>query len=159
MKWKQLDKNHKISDTGKIVITKQINRYPVGTVIKGFKSNKGYIRVRLNHKVVMLHRIVGMLFVDGYSKNKEINHKNGKRDDNRACNLEWVTHLENIRYSINVLKHKIGGLKDKVKVKDSNGIIYESIKDAADKNNISYDRLRAAIRFNRKINGIYFNRI
>lgn len=35
----------------------------------------------------------------------EINHKNYIRDDNRAENLEWITHKDNVLYSIKVGNH------------------------------------------------------
>lgn len=45
------------------------------------------------------HRVIGLLFVEGYREGLEINHKNGIKSDNRACNLEWVTRSQNIVHS------------------------------------------------------------
>ena len=39
-------------------------------------------------------------------KDKEVNHKNGIRNDNRLENLEWCTHKENVIHSFEVLNKK-----------------------------------------------------
>jgi hypothetical protein len=43
----------------------------------------------------LLHCIVAEAFVGPRPKGKEVNHKNGKRYDCRASNLEWLTPFEN----------------------------------------------------------------
>ena len=45
-------------------------------------------------------RLVGMLFVDGYQNGFEINHKDFDRTNNHCKNLEWVSHQDNIQYSL-----------------------------------------------------------
>ncbi len=45
-------------------------------------------------------RLVGFLFVDGYQDGYEINHKDFTRTNNYYKNLEWVTHQDNIAYTI-----------------------------------------------------------
>lgn len=52
-----------------------------------------------NRKSFKVHRIVAILFVSGFQPELEVNHKNFIRHDNRAQNLEWVTHTENIQKS------------------------------------------------------------
>jgi hypothetical protein len=66
-------------------------------------SEKGYAMVELatisgRGKSKKLHRIVARHFVDGETKRKcEVDHLDGNKRNNQASNLEWVTHLENIR--------------------------------------------------------------
>lgn len=38
----------------------------------------------------------------------EVNHKNYIRDDNRAENLEWLSHADNVRYSVHRRKDMSG---------------------------------------------------
>jgi len=59
----------------------------------------GYYSIVLSferaQKQFLVHRLVAAVFVDGYAPNKEVNHKNGCKLDNKAVNLEWVTSVEN----------------------------------------------------------------
>lgn len=49
---------------------------------------------------VDVHRLVAELFCGGKSAERnEVNHKNLNKLDNRADNLEWVSHLENVRHA------------------------------------------------------------
>ena len=45
-----------------------------------------------------VHRLVAKAFVPNPDNLPEINHKNEDKSDNRAENLEWVTHIDNCRY-------------------------------------------------------------
>lgn len=85
---------------------------------KTFKGNDGYREVelsgnginkngnRLRYKV-KVHTIVAELFVPKPESDEklEVNHKDCDRMNCHYTNLEWVTHLENIRYSIKCGNH------------------------------------------------------
>ena len=72
-----------------------------------FLDKYGYHLVNLyykgGHKNQYVHRLVALAFVPGWRKEFEVNHKNGVKTDNRAENLEWVTHRENCRHGVDVL--------------------------------------------------------
>ena len=53
-----------------------------------------------HRSVIKVHRAVAMLFVDGYQENFEVNHIDFNRQNNRADNLEWISHRDNIYHSI-----------------------------------------------------------
>ena len=63
--------------------------------IKG--NNNGYRRVHIKGKIYMEHRIIMMLCFGHIPENAEIDHTNHVRDDNRLCNLRFVTGSENSR--------------------------------------------------------------
>lgn len=67
-------------------------------LLKGWKEGHGYIRVELNGKPHMVHRIVAEHFIPNPHNKETVNHKNEVKDDNRVENLEWMTKAENNNY-------------------------------------------------------------
>ena len=70
-------------------------------ILKPLIHRLGYHFVYLltNGKNTMLyvHRLVLEVFIGKCPRDKECNHKNGIRNDNRLSNLERVTHDENMK--------------------------------------------------------------
>lgn len=97
---------YEVSDRGAVRRTSGPTggRYPIGTPLRG-ESVKGYRRAHLRRdgsaSRIMIHRLVLTSF-SGVSQDPaqtQVNHKNGKRDDNRLENLEWSTNRENNAHS------------------------------------------------------------
>ena len=49
---------------------------------------------------IPVHLYVAYGWVDGYFEGAEVNHKDFNRLNFKASNLEWVTHQDNIKYTI-----------------------------------------------------------
>lgn len=65
---------------------------------------KGYQRVNLSkhgkYKTRPVHRLVLMAFTDEKDWGEDVHHIDFIPSNNRLDNLEWVTHLDNVRYSV-----------------------------------------------------------
>lgn len=102
-KWKELEilgLQYLISNTGKI---KGLGR---NKELKQRYTKDGYLEVtvgKYNDKRTSrrVHTLVALAFVpkpNNYGE-FEVNHKDTNRENNNSDNLEWVTHIENVRYS------------------------------------------------------------
>lgn len=71
-------------------------------IMKPNKHKDGYLQIDLRKEGkrynVLVHRLVMLAFVGDCPEGCEINHINENKKDNRAKNLEYITHLENIRH-------------------------------------------------------------
>lgn len=85
------------------------NTYP-GKILKRFQSTKGYLWLDLyTNRKHIIHRIaqlVALCFLGPCPNGKEINHKNGKKTDDRIENLEYITHAHNIQHAWTLGLHK-----------------------------------------------------
>jgi len=54
----------------------------------------------------LIHRLIAQIYCPGFAPGLQVNHKNGKKGDNRAENLEWVTSKENHAHAKHVLKRR-----------------------------------------------------
>lgn len=97
--WKRIDEsNYEISKTGLIRNIKNKK------IVKSFLNKNGYacISIPINQKGKRerwkVHRLMAKVFLNNFSKDLEVHHINGIRNDNRLENLECVTHLKNVQY-------------------------------------------------------------
>ncbi|MCR4338868.1 MAG: NUMOD4 motif-containing HNH endonuclease, partial [Gemmatimonadaceae bacterium] len=89
---------YEISDLGRVKRV-AVSRYNSGGILSPCNHPlNGYTSVHLRHLVrndqPKVHRLVLAAFVGPCPPGQQCNHKNGKRDDNRLANLEWVTPSE-----------------------------------------------------------------
>jgi len=72
-------------------------------ILKERIDRHGYIKVNIYKngkiKVIKIHQIVALLFLNNFDKKREINHKDGNKQNNRIENLEWCTHKENMQHA------------------------------------------------------------
>ena len=104
-----LSNEYFVSDDGYILSKNKKHK------LHGSLNHSGYVIVTLMIKgkriSISEHTLVARAFCKGYKEGLQVNHINGIKTDNRACNLEWVTAKENMQHSVNVLgEHK--GIKN-----------------------------------------------
>lgn len=98
---------YEVSDAGRVRRCDSYHTKP-RQALRPAANHHGYLNVSLSRKregqahegrTHFVHRLVAQAFIgprpDGYT----INHKNGSKTDNRPCNLEYVTHQENMRHA------------------------------------------------------------
>lgn len=80
-------------NTGRFTWT-EARRYNKNGKIAGTIMQDGYRRIKIDGETYLAHHLV-WLYVFGKFHQKEIDHINHARDDNRICNLRDVTMEEN----------------------------------------------------------------
>lgn len=81
--------------------------YPRLNLFKGDKT-----KLEIRH----VHALVAESFIGSRPEGREVNHKNGIKDDNRLENLEYVTRSENIRHAFAMGLKKKGHMAGSKKV-------------------------------------------
>lgn len=82
------------SETGNLFWKKDVARTAKKGSIAGIQRSDGYRRLKVGGRSVYAHRISWMLFY-GVACDKEIDHINGDRSDNRIENLRECSKLQN----------------------------------------------------------------
>ena len=79
-----------------------------GRILTPIENKDGYYQIKLckdgKYHTKRIHQLVGLYFLelpsDFDTGHYEINHKDCNRKNNVYTNLEWITHIENVRYAI-----------------------------------------------------------
>ena len=127
--WKELDKNFfKMKDGGFSFVPPERYYYiaPHGVIVsmlyqkphlmKGSLQN-GYPRFKFvnkngSYKNCLLHRLVCYHFRGGFAEDEmkdQVDHIDGKKNNNHVYNLEWLTRSENVKRSYEKEKHFVNG--------------------------------------------------
>ncbi len=125
MKWRYIkgfEGLYEASETG------AVRNSRTGYELKPQRYPNGYLGVCLGRgRRYLVHRLVATAFVLG-DNTLQVNHRNGKRDDNRAANLEWVTCSDNHKHSHRTLNRKPHALTRRVEiVKNDIARVFESV--------------------------------
>lgn len=98
------NRNYEVSNLGRIRAAVTRRGVSAGKILRPRKSGDGYFKVAmhkdLKRRNIGIHRVVAESFIGPPpSKLHEVNHINCNSEDNRASNLEWVTHRDNMRHA------------------------------------------------------------
>ena len=123
-------------------------------------SKDGYARISLTfpeqgRKSFLVHRLVAETFLDGTQL--EVNHRNGIRWDNRAENLEFVSHSDNVKHSYNVLGHPRCGSKHvEPVICQETGKLFLSLKSAAETVGAPAQGIYQSVKYGWKCKGFHW---
>ena len=91
--------HYEVTDDGRV--------FREGVEMPPHYNHDGYLVVTARtetggYRAVGVHRLVALAFIenDDPATKTEVNQKNYIRDDNHVDNLEWMSHADNIRYSV-----------------------------------------------------------
>ena len=95
---------YQVSDQGRI---KSLPRKGTsGKILLPQKDKDGYCILILfkngKHKNQKIHRLVAQAFIPNPDSLSEVNHINEDKTDNRACNLNWMSHKENANWGTKI---------------------------------------------------------
>lgn len=86
------------------------HRQVPGRLMPPAANTAGYLHItlRANTKdtTFLVHRLVAAAFIANPSGFKTVNHKNGRKSDNAAANLEWMNQAENNLHARTTLPFK-----------------------------------------------------
>lgn len=125
---------YQISNLGNVKSLRRENEY----IMKGGKTTKGnYITYSVNlrkkgiGRKFYIHQLVAKHFIKNPLNKKEVNHKDNNPHNNKASNLEWVTHDENMKHAMKSNRIVKGEKSGMSKLKDEDVVeIYKTKTDA-----------------------------
>lgn len=133
--------NYSITEDGKVWSHKNNIWLKSSFIGRGYKSL--ILCNEFGRKQFLVHRLVGLTYLNNSENKAQINHINGIKTDNRLINLEWATNSENNLHAFklglkksNINASKINVLKateasKKIVLDTNTGIFYNSTKEAS----------------------------
>ncbi len=98
------------------------------------------------HKKFYVHRLVAEHFIKNVYNKKEVNHKDSNPQNNKADNLEWVTHNENMKHAM---------VKNRISKGESSGMSKLNNNAIKEIYNTKTDAKLLAIKYNVSRESIY----
>ena len=111
--WKDIKnyEGYQVSNFGRIRSLDRMVNCPLngkrlikGKILKPGRSSNGYLSVNLCGSTNNVHKLVAEAFIPNPENKPCIDHINTDKMDNRAENLRWVTHKENMNNPKTLLK-------------------------------------------------------
>lgn len=152
--WKDIDDGYKVSNYGRILSLAKttIRGRKYDKILSASKKDNGYYTVNINGNNEYVHRLVAKAFIDNPNNLNEINHKDEDKSNNRVAiavsgkngcilmcckRIKYNTYKGFIWRFINDNDYSIKHKSKIVRIYNDVETIYNSINEAAIKNNVS----------------------
>jgi hypothetical protein len=120
-------------------------------IMKPAISTDGYLKTVLlddggKYHTIAVHRFIALVYFGEKPFKHEVNHKNGIKTDNRVCNLEYITHQQNVQhsYKTGLQKPKNGSANHYAKLNEDQ---VTEIRRVAESGGRYYGRKELAMKF------------
>jgi len=91
------DGRYMVSNIGRVYSIKT-NKYLKQNIRSGYPSVK--LQFNCSKKTYSTHRLVAAAFIKNESGKREVNHRDGDKENNHVLNLEWATPSENMSHAV-----------------------------------------------------------
>lgn len=143
--WKDACDGYKVSNYGRVLSLAKttIRGRKYDKILSASKKDNGYYTVSINGNNEYVHRLVAKAFIDNPNNLNEINHKDEDKSNNRVDNLMCCKRIKYNTYKgfiwrfIDDNDYSIKCKSKIIKIYNGTETIYNSVSEAAIKNNIS----------------------
>jgi hypothetical protein len=120
--WKTIKgfENYQVSNFGRVKSLEKKTKFGCSfktypeIILKNWIDKKGYHYVDLRNnnlrKRFLVHRLVGICFLENKQNKPQINHIDGVKSNNYLYNLEWNTAKENLKHAVDIGLNKKSGI-------------------------------------------------
>lgn len=126
-------------------------------ILRPVEMNQDYLGVHYDGKGFFVHVLLAKAFVPNPENKRLVVHKNRKKHENFADNIEWQTNSEIAKESIaSGIMSKPPGYQGYIIECTSTGEIFYGLKATADKLNVTVRALESAMNKKQPLNGKFY---